>query len=122
MWSDAHTWVIPKQSSNDPVKTRAALEFIKFLYAHDRDWALGTGHISARTSVLNSPEYKKAPQRANYAETGLTVAHPVPHTANWPAVDKALVQSIESIWFQNAPVDKALKDGDAKINAAIKGS
>lgn len=122
VWSDAHTWVIPKQATDDPVKTRAALEFVKFMYEHDRDWALGTGHISARTSVLNSAEYKKAPQRANYADTGLTVAHPVPHVANWPAVSKALVQSVEAIWFQNVPVDKGLKDGDAKINSAIKGS
>ena len=121
VWSDAHTWVIPKKATDDPVKTRAALEFISFLYAHDRDWALGTGHISTRTSVLDSAEYKKAPQRANYADTGLTVAHPVPHVANWPAISKALVQSIESIWFQNVPVDKGLKDGDDKINAVIQG-
>lgn len=122
VWSDAHTWAIPKHADDDPVKTRAALEFISFLYAHDRDWALGTGHISARASVINSAEYKKAPQRANYAETGLTVAHPVPHVENWTAANKALVQSIESIWFQNTPVDKALRDGSAKINTAIKGS
>lgn len=121
VWSDAHTWVIPKQSDDDPVKYRAALEYISYLYENDRDWALGTGHISVRTSVLNSPEYKKAPQRANYAETGLSVADPVPHVANWVAVQKALVQTIESIWFQNAPVDKALRDGNAKIDAAVKG-
>lgn len=121
VWSDAHTWVIPKQSGDDPVKYRAALEFIKFMYEHDRDWALGTGHIAARSSVLNSPEYKKAPQRASYADTGLTVADPVPHVANWTAVNKAVVQAIESIWFQGTPVDKALQDGDAKINSAIAG-
>lgn len=122
VWSDSHTWVIPKQAGDDPVKYRASLEFVKYLYDHDEDWALGTGHIAARTSILNSADYKKAPQRANYAETGLKVAHPVPHVANWPAVDKALVQGIESIWFQGASVDKGLKDGNAKINAALKGS
>lgn len=121
VWSDAHTWAIPKQADNDPVKYRAALEFISFLYEQDQVWALGTGHISTRTSVLDSEEYKKAPQRASYAETGRSVAAPVPHIANWPAVNKALVQSIESIWFQKAPIDKALKDGDAKINAALQG-
>lgn len=47
------------------------------------------------------------------------MAHPVPHIANRPAVSKALVGSIESIWFQKAPVDQALKKGDADINGAL---
>ena len=119
VWSDSHTWTIPKQPKADPIKYRAALEFISFLYAHDQDWALGTGHISARQSVLNSAAYKAAPQRANYADTGLTIAHPVPHIASWPAVSKALVGAIESIWFQHKSVDSALKQGDADITAAL---
>ncbi len=121
VWADSHTWAIPKQPKADPVKYRAALEFVSFLYEHDKDWALGTGHISARQSVLNSTDYKAAPQRASYADTGLTVAHPIPHIARWPAVSKALVASIESIWFQKADPDKALKQGDADINAALGG-
>ena len=96
------------------------MDFITFLYAHDKDWALGTGHISARQSVLASAAYKAAPQRANYASTGTTVAHPIPHIANWPAVDKALVAAMESIWFQHVSVDAALKRGQAAITAALK--
>jgi hypothetical protein len=69
--------------------------------------------------VLNSDAYKAAPQRANYADTGLSVAHAVPHISSWPAVAKAYLSSIESIWFQGKPVDQALKEGDANINAAL---
>lgn len=122
VWADSHTWVIPKQPKADPVKYRAALEFISYLYEHDKDWALGTGHISVRQSVLNSAAYKAAPQRASYADTGLTVAHPIPHIEAWPAVSKALVSAIESIWFQHANVDQALKQGDAAINTALKNA
>lgn len=121
VWADSHTWTIPKQPKADPVKYRAALDFISFLYEHDKDWALGTGHISARQSVINSPAYKAAPQRASYADTGSTVAHPVPHIASWPAVAKAYLSAIESIWFQHKSVDSALKQGDADINAALNG-
>lgn len=120
VWSDNHTWAIPKQPKGDPVKYRAALEFVSFLFAHDKDWALGTGHISVRPSVLASPEYKAAPQRGNYASTGTTVAHPVPHIANWPAALDALTKAIESIWFQHVPVDTALKQGNDAINAALQ--
>jgi multiple sugar transport system substrate-binding protein len=122
VWADSHTWVIPKQPKADPAKYRAALEFISFLYAHDKDWALGTGHISVRQSVLNSAAYKAAPQRASYADTGLTVAHPVPHIEAWPAVSKALDSSIESIWFQHTNVDQALKQGNDAINSALKNA
>ncbi|RFA12083.1 hypothetical protein B7R22_16745 [Subtercola boreus] len=119
VWADSHTWTIPVQPQADPVKYRAALEFITFLYAHDQDWALGTGHISARTSVLNSDTYKAAPQRANYADTGLTIARPIPHIANWPAVSKALVNAIESNWFQGSSPSDALKSGQANITSAL---
>jgi multiple sugar transport system substrate-binding protein len=119
VWSENHTWVIPKQPKADPVKYRAALEFISFLYEHDMDWALGTGHVSTRKSVLNSATYKSAPQRAGYAETGLSIAHPVPHIAHWSAVEKAWIAAIESIWFQNASVDSALKQGAANIDAVL---
>lgn len=119
VWSDGHTWVIPKHKSADPVKERAALEFIKYLYAHDEAWALSTGHIAARTSVLDSATYKAAPQRANYASTGTTVAHPVPHIANWTAVSDQLVKTIESIWFQGADPATALRNGDQQIDALL---
>ncbi len=119
VWADNHTWTIPKQPKADPVKYRAALEFVSYLYAHDRDWALATGHITVRTSVLDSNEYKAAPQRASYADTASTVAHSVPHIAGWPAVFTALIKAIESIWFQHMPVDQALKAGNDAINAAL---
>lgn len=120
VWGDSHAWTIPAQKDGDPVKYRAAMEFIHFLYENDAVWALGTGHISSRTSVLKSSEYAAAPQRKNYAETGLSIAHPVPHIANWPAVQKGLVQAVEANWFQSVPVDKALKDGNATIDAALQ--
>ena len=119
VWADNHTWAIPKQPKADPVKYRAALEFASYLYAHDREWALATGHITVRTSVLESAEYKAAPQRASFADTASTVAHSVPHIAGWPAVFTALTKAIESIWFQHMPVDQALKAGNDAINAAL---
>lgn len=119
VWADSHTWTIPAQKDADPVKYRAALEFINYLWQHDADWALGTGHISSRTSVLQSPAYNQAPQRKTYADTGLTVGHPVPHIANWPAVQTILVQTAESNWFQGKSIDSALKEGNAKIDNAL---
>jgi len=119
VWADSHAWAIPRQEDEDPAQYRAALEFISFLYEHDAAWALGTGHISSRTSVLESSEYNAAPQRETYADTGLTVARPYPHISNWPAVQEAFIAAIEAHWFQGEPIDSALSDGDAQIDAVL---
>lgn len=119
VWSNQHTWTLPVQPDADPVQYRAALEFVSFLYENDAAWALGTGHIPSRTSVVESAEYQAAPQRANYAQTGLEGAGLLPHISNWPAVEKIAVQAVESIWFQDVAVEDALKEGNANIDSAL---
>ena len=120
IWSNQHMWTIPTQKDADPVQYRAALEFISYLYENDAAWALGTGHIASRTSVIESPEYEAAPQRAGYAETGLTNARTLPRISNWPSVEEICIETVESIWFQDTPVDEALQEGTASINSALK--
>ncbi len=119
IWADSHAWSIPRQKDADPAAYRAALEFISYLYENEAAWAVGTGHLAARSSVLQSAEYANAPQRANYAETGLESARLVPHIGNWPAVDDILTEQVEAIWFQDADVDEALAEADDRINAAL---
>jgi multiple sugar transport system substrate-binding protein len=119
IWGDSHMWVLPRQKSADPVRQRAALEFASYLYEHSGDWAIHTGHLAARTSVLNSPEYQKAPQRANYVETGRANANPVPPVSSWMAVNEALISQIDSIWFQGASADTALTEANRKIDALL---
>lgn len=120
MWADSHAWALPRQKQEDPVRYRAALEFVNYLYDHSGDWAVHTGHLAARTSVLESPEYQRAPQRGNYVKTGTEIAKQVPKVNNWAAVQDALNQQIDSIWFQKTPVDKALAEADKRVDAALK--
>jgi multiple sugar transport system substrate-binding protein len=122
IWADSHMWVVPRQKTVDPVRQRAALEFASYLYEHSGDWAIHTGHLASRTSVLNSPEYQKAPQRANYVATGTTNANPVPPVSSWKAVNDALISQIDSIWFQDVPADKALAEANRSIDAILAKS
>ena len=119
IWGDSHMWVIPRQQSADPVKQRAALEFSSYLYGRSGDWAVHTGHLASRTSVLQSAEYKQAPQRANYVATGTTNANPVPPVSSWMAFNEALIARVDSIWFQNAPVDTALSDANRQLDTIL---
>jgi multiple sugar transport system substrate-binding protein len=119
MWGDTHIWSLPRQQDGDPVRYRAALEYANYLYDHSKDWAVNTGHLAARTSVLESPEYQEAPQRANYVRTGTEVARQVPKINDWPAVQDALTANIDSIWFQGASVDDALAEADRQIDSVL---
>jgi multiple sugar transport system substrate-binding protein len=122
MWADTHTWAIPRQREADPVRYRAALEYASYLYDHSQDWAVNTGHLAARTSVLESSDYQQAPQRANYVATGTEVARQVPKIDDWPAVQDALVANIDSIWFQGRSVDEALAEADRQIDSILAQS
>ena len=119
VWADSHMWVLPKQKEGDPAKYRAGLEFINYLYDHSGDWAIHTGHLAARTSVLESPEYQQAPQRANYFETGTTNARTVPAISNWSGAMDAMVASLDSIWFEGKSVDEGLKTADTEVNSVL---
>jgi multiple sugar transport system substrate-binding protein len=118
-WADSHTWAIPRQKTQDPVKTRAALEFVSYLYDHSGDWAIHTGHLAARQSVLNDPAYQKAPQRANYVATGTTNARLVPHIANWKGINDAVVAQMDSIWFQGAKPETAFAQANQQLDAIL---
>jgi multiple sugar transport system substrate-binding protein len=120
-WANSHVWAIPRQKQADPVRYRAAVEFVKYLYDHEDAWALGTGHLAARTSVLDSPEFKNAPQRANYAETARSIARLAPRIRNWQAVEDTLTQKIEATWLAGAAPDKALKDAQSDVERLLAG-
>ena len=120
IWADSHMWVLPKQKTADPVRQRAALEFATYLYNHSGDWAIHTGHLAARKSVLESADYKKAPQRENYVATGTTNANPVPPVGSWKAVNEALISRMDSIWFQGASVDTALGEANRQVDSILK--
>jgi len=60
VWTDNHSWVLPKGGTT-PATRKAALTFMKFLWDHNFDWARGGGHLPARQSLM--ADYAKLPQR-----------------------------------------------------------
>ena len=60
VWTDNHTWVLPRGGSNEKQR-QAALVFLKFMWDHNFDWARGGGHLPAKQSAL--AEYAKLPLR-----------------------------------------------------------
>ncbi|HEX3347817.1 MAG TPA: extracellular solute-binding protein [Acetobacteraceae bacterium] len=74
VWTDNHTWVLPKGST--AAQHKAALVFLKFLWDHNFDWARGGGHLPARQSLM--AEYAKLPLR-QYVVDIPTFGRALPH-------------------------------------------
>ena len=74
VWTDNHTWTLPKGST--PAQHKAALVFLKFLWDHNFDWARGGGHLPARQSLM--AEYAKLPLR-QYVVDIPTFGKALPH-------------------------------------------
>jgi multiple sugar transport system substrate-binding protein len=118
VWADSHMWVLPKQKeATRPVPCRPRVHQLPLRPLGD--WAIHTGHLAARTSVLESPEYQQAPQRANYFETGTTNAKTVPAISNWAGAMDAMVASLDSIWFEDTSIDEGLKAADTEVNSVL---
>ncbi len=117
-WGDSHMWVMPKQSDEDPAKTAASIEFLKYLYEHVGDWAIGTGHIAPRVSVIESEEYANAPQRSNYAGTADS-AGLVPAVQGWAGAWDALAEELNATWVAGKDQAQALADAEARMNEEL---
>ena len=120
VWANSHTFVIPVQQDADPVKYRAAMEYAAFMYENDIAWAKGTGHLPVRPSVLSSPDYQSAPQRANYTKTADNAAL-VPQVKGWQGAEDALQRAIEGVWLSGASVDSALSQAQQDVESQLAG-
>ena len=60
VWTDNHSWVLPKGGTT-PQTRKAALTFLKFLWDHNFDWARGGGHLPSRQSLM--AQYAQLPLR-----------------------------------------------------------
>ena len=65
--ADAHTFVIPRNSSRSPERLDASLAFISRLVRKGLDWAKG-GHVPAYRKTFESEEYRKLSPQSDYAE------------------------------------------------------
>lgn len=70
--ADSHAFVMPRQSSVDPARKAAALEFIRFMLSDSYTWAQG-GHVPAYQQVAQSTQYKSLKPQSNYASVAANV-------------------------------------------------
>lgn len=117
-WGDSHLWVMPTDSSRSAAEEEAALAFMTYLYERVGDWAVGTGHIAPRDSIIASADYSNAPQRNNYAGTA-DKARMVPAVPGWAGAWDALSEELNATWVAGKDQAQALADAEARMNEAL---
>lgn len=120
VWASSHMWVLPKQSDDDPVQYRAAMEFAKFLFDNTGVWAKATGHNASRVSVINSADYQTAPNREFYTATALENMAFVPQVENWTAIKDLIHTQLEEVWFNGKDLKTALDEAQARVEQELK--
>ena len=116
-WTDSHTFAIPVQKNQDPVKVEAAIEFIDWMTGNAHLWAKA-GNIPTRTSVLEGEEFNALPYRADYAAAVSSVIANPP-TAAWGEIYETLSDLLESAVTHNEDPQTALDGMEATVNEII---
>ncbi|MBF9030896.1 extracellular solute-binding protein [Rhodobacterales bacterium HKCCE3408] len=119
-WADSHMWAIPASlQADDPETYQAALQVLAFINDHNIDWAR-TGHMSVRTSVLESDEYANLPHRDEYAGTA-DIARDTPASEDYGAIQDVLNRELQAIWLTGKPVGDALSDAELEVQDLLDG-
>lgn len=111
---DGHAWVMPKRERT-PAQREAVLRLMKFLQAHDFDWAR-TGHLPTQTSVAESAQYLALPYRheiIGLSQVGQTL--PAGVQRQFPIQD-IVGDEMASAITGHKPIDQALSDAETRVN------
>lgn len=70
-YADSHSYVLPRQVSDDPQRRRTAHQFVAGIIKQGQKWA-EAGHIPAFLPVQAGPGYQKLHPQVDYAAAGTT--------------------------------------------------
>ncbi|WP_223426421.1 extracellular solute-binding protein [Tateyamaria pelophila] len=110
-WADSHMWAIP--ASIEGENRAAALKVLAFINDHNIDWAR-TGHMSVRTSVVESDAYQALPHRDEYTGTA-DIARDTPPSERYGAIQDVLNRELQAIWLTDKAVGDALADAELEV-------
>ena len=94
------------------------MKLAKFMWDHSIDWSR-TGHMSYRSSVINSDAYMNLPHRTEYASTA-EIMTDTPHSINYGAIVQLLDTEIGAIMLGEKDMDSGLKDANNKLKKLIR--
>ncbi|HEX8231732.1 MAG TPA: extracellular solute-binding protein [Caulobacteraceae bacterium] len=111
---DGHAWVMPRRKRT-PEQRQALVRLIRFMAAHDYDWAR-TGHLPAFQAVVDSPRFKALPHRADIAPLARTGAGLPAYVQRQGAIEGMVGEELSSAVAGTKTTEQALADAERRVN------
>jgi len=109
-----HAWVVPARERT-PEQKAAIGRFFRFMAAHNYDWAR-TGHLPAFTAVLDSPQFRALPHRADIAALA-DIGRPMPgYVRRQSAVEGIVGEEMSSAVTGQKSVPDALAAAERRVD------
>lgn len=113
VWGGSHTYVVPLGANADPARVRAAVEYLKFFWDNNLEWAR-TGHATVRKSIQESDEYQALPHRDEYLSFGDDVVFN-PSTTWSVGFDQILHEEVQAALLGQKTPEEALNDAQDRL-------
>lgn len=117
-WGDSHMWVVPVDDSRPPEEMEAVSAFLAFLDDNGFQWSR-TGHLPARRSVIDSPEFRQFPHRSGYLNTAQIMRN-VPQALNQRGILDTMTAELNAMWLSDAESEAALEAAQAGVNRILR--
>ncbi|MBM1310968.1 extracellular solute-binding protein [Sulfitobacter mediterraneus] len=111
LWSDGHSWVIPRQELSAE-QHEAAIAFLTFLWDNNFEWAR-TGHLPVRKSIIESDAFVALPARERLDRVAA-------HGKAFPAAVKRQFTVTDVVGEEMQAAVNSQKSADDAIAAAEK--
>ncbi|WP_042222658.1 extracellular solute-binding protein [Oceanobacillus manasiensis] len=116
-WGSSHTLVLPTSQNADEEVQKAAVQFMDFITDNGVDWA-EAGHIPAKTTVVESEEFKNMPNRTEYAEVADYVNF-IDRTTYARGLEDIVARNLDKLWSGEATAEKAFSDLETEVKELI---
>ncbi|ALC89426.1 hypothetical protein AM500_06230 [Bacillus sp. FJAT-18017] len=117
-WGDSHTFVLLNKDGQTDAKKEASLKFADWVAEHSASWAKA-GHVPAKTSVVESQEFKDLPYRSNYAEIADYVSY-MPNSPKISAINDVIKKHLNNFMTGQVNAKETLKNAENEVNALLK--
>jgi multiple sugar transport system substrate-binding protein len=114
---DGHAWVMPRRERG-PRQLAAVARFLHFLAANNFEWTR-TGHLPAFRRVLEMPEFRALPHRADIAAMAATGEQLPDYVQRQSAIQGLIGEELEAAVTGIKPVDQALADAERRVNELL---
>lgn len=114
---DGHAWVVPK-AARSPAEQAAIARFLAHMAKYNFDWTR-TGHLPAFAAVLDRPDFKALPHRADIAAMAANGRQLPYFVRRHTAIQGLIGEELEAAVAGNKPIDRALKDAERRVNELL---